>query len=87
MGKEKVTEEFAKALNNVGNASNTSNILLQYAPLIIGLICLVVCYLLFKKIQTLNSHGDSVSKMEKQFTNFVKEKHIGYWINSHKWYH
>lgn len=74
MGKEKVTEEFAKTLNNVGNASNTSNILLQYAPLIIGLICLVVCYLLFKKIQTLNSHGDSVSKMEKQFTNFVKEQ-------------
>lgn len=74
MGKEKVTEEFAKTLNNVGNASNTSNILLQYAPLIIGLVCLVVCYLLFKKIQTLNSHGDSVSKMEKQFTNFVKEQ-------------
>lgn len=71
MGKEKVTEEVSKTLSNV---SNTSNILLQYAPLIIGLVCLVVCYLLFKKIQTLNSHGDSVSKMEKQFTNFVKEQ-------------
>ena len=74
MGKEKVTEEVAKTLGNVSNASNTSNILLQYAPLIIGLVCLVVCYLLFKKIQTLNSHGDSVSKIEKQFTNFVKEQ-------------
>jgi hypothetical protein len=74
MGKEKVTEEVAKTLGNVSNASNTSNILLQYAPLIIGLLCLVVCYLLFKKIQTLNSHGDSVSKIEKQFTNFVKEQ-------------
>lgn len=74
MGKEKVTEEVAKTLSNVSNVSNTSNILLQYAPLIIGLVCLVVCYLLFKKIQTLNSHGDSVSKMEKQFTNFVKEQ-------------
>ena len=63
MGKEKVTEEVAKTLGNVSNASNTSNILLQYAPLIIGLVCLVVCYLLFKKIQTLNSHGDSVSKI------------------------
>ena len=71
MGKEKVTEEVSKTLSNVGN---TSNILLQYAPLIIGLVCLVVCYLLFKKIQTLNSHGDSVSKIEKQFTNFVKEQ-------------
>ena len=77
MGKEKVTGEVAKTLSNVSNVSNvsnTSNILLQYAPLIIGLVCLVVCYLLFKKIQTLNSHGDSVSKMEKQFTNFVKEQ-------------
>ena len=72
MGKEKVTEEVAKTISNVGNKS--SNILLQYAPLIIGLVCLVVCYLLFKKIQTLNSHGDSVSKIEKQFTNFVKEQ-------------
>ena len=74
MGKEKVTEEVAKTLSNVSNVGNTSNILLQYAPLIIGLVCLVVCYLLFKKIQTLKSHGDSVSKMEKQFTNFVKEQ-------------
>lgn len=77
MGKEKVTEEVAKTLSNVSNISNirnTSNVLLQYAPLIIGLVCLVVCYLLFKKIQTLNSHGDSVSKIEKQFTNFVKEQ-------------
>ena len=74
MGKEKVTEEAAKTFSNVSNLGNTSNILLQYAPLIIGLVCLVVCYLLFKKIQTLNSHGDSVSKIEKQFTNFVKEQ-------------
>ena len=74
MGREKVTEEVAKTLSNVSNVGNTSNILLQYAPLIIGLVCLVVCYLLFKKIQTLNSHGDSVSKIEKQFTNFVKEQ-------------
>ena len=74
MGKEKVTEEVAKTFSNVSKLGNTSNILLQYAPLIIGLVCLVVCYLLFKKIQTLNSHGDSVSKIEKQFTNFVKEQ-------------
>jgi hypothetical protein len=74
MGKEKVTEEVAKTFSNVSKLGNTSNILLQYAPLIIGLVCLVVCYLLFKKIQTLNSHGDAVSKIEKQFTNFVKEQ-------------
>ena len=87
MGKEKVTEEVTKTLNkaaNASNASNVSNIVLQYAPLIIGLVCLVLCYLLFKKIQTLNSHGDSVSKMEKQFTNFVKEQSELNTINSKK---
>lgn len=69
MGKEKVTEEVSKIING-----GSSNMLLQYAPLVIGLICIVVCYLLFKKIQTLNSHGDSVSNIEKHFTNFVKEQ-------------
>uniref|UniRef100_A0A6C0LEL3 Uncharacterized protein n=1 Tax=viral metagenome TaxID=1070528 RepID=A0A6C0LEL3_9ZZZZ len=68
MGKEKVTEEVAKTLGI------KSNVLLQYAPLIIGLVCLVVCYLLFKKIQTLNSHSDTVSKIEKQYANFVREQ-------------
>ena len=81
MGKEKVTEEAAKTFSNVGNISN---ILLQYAPLIIGLVSLVVCYLLFKKIQTLNSHGDSVSKIEKQFTHFVKEQSEVNTINGKK---
>ena len=67
MGKEKITEEIVKT-------SNMTNMLLQYAPLILGLICLIICYLLFKKIQSLNSQGDSVSKIEKQFTNFIKEQ-------------
>jgi hypothetical protein len=58
--------------------------LLQYAPLVIGLICIVVCYLLFKKIQTLNSHGDSVSNIEKHFTNFVKEQSEVNTINGKK---
>ena len=67
MGKEKITEEIVKT-------SNMTNMLIQYAPLILGLICLIICYLLFKKIQSLNSQGDSVSKIEKQFTNFIKEQ-------------
>lgn len=71
MGKEKVAEEVVRTVSNI---NTTGNVLLQYAPLIIGLVCLVVCYLLFKKIQTLNSHDNSLSKMEKQFTNFVKEQ-------------
>ena len=38
MGKEKVTDEVVKTLGNVSNLKTTSNILLQYAPLIIGFI-------------------------------------------------
>lgn len=68
MGKEKVIE---KTTEEIGKQTN---ILLQYTPIIIGLICLIICYLLFKKIQSLNSQSDSVSKLEKQFTGFVKEQ-------------
>ena len=74
MGKEKISEDISKTVSNLSNSNSINNILLKYAPLIIGLVCLVVSYLLFKKIQTLNSQGDSVSTIEKQFTNFVKEQ-------------
>lgn len=73
MGKDKVVEDISKNINKVINGG-TNNVILQYAPLILGLICLVVCYLLFKKIQTLSSHGDSIYKLEKQFTQFIKEQ-------------
>ena len=48
--------------------------LVQYAPILIGLISLVVCYLLYKKIQSLNTINESVGKVEKQFSNFIKEQ-------------
>ena len=68
MGKEKVIEKTTEEVAKRGN------ILLQYAPIILGLICLIICYLLFKKMQSLNSQSDSISKLEKQFTGFVKEQ-------------
>jgi len=68
MPKEKIIEKTTEAF------ANKTNILVQYAPLVLGLICLIICYLLFKKIQSLNSHSDSISKLEKQFTGFVKEQ-------------
>ena len=70
MGKEKVMEKITEEMPNL----NKPNMILQYAPLIIGLVCIVACYLLYKKFQTLNSQGDSVSKIEKQFSNYVKEQ-------------
>lgn len=68
MGREKVIEKTTEEVAKRGN------ILLQYAPIILGLICLIICYLLFKKMQSLNSYSDSISKLEKQFTGFVKEQ-------------
>lgn len=84
MPKEKVIDDVIKTVNSTSSTSITNNIILQYAPLIIGLISLVLCYLLFKKIQTLNSQGDLISKMEKQFTNYVKEQSEINTINSKK---
>ena len=68
MGKEKVIEKAGEEIVNKGN------IFLQYLPIALGLICLIVCYLLFKKIQSLNSQNGSLENVEKQFTGFVKEQ-------------
>ena len=68
MGKEKVIEKTTEEI------TNKSNVIMQYLPIIIGLICLVVCYLLFKKFQTLNAQSSSIENIEKQFTGFIKEQ-------------
>lgn len=68
MGKDKLIEKTTQEITK-GN-----NMILQYAPILVGMICLIICYLLFKKIKTLNSQSDSVSKLEKQFTGFIKEQ-------------
>lgn len=67
-GKEKVIEKTSEEIVNKGN------MFLQYLPIVLGLICLVVCYLLFKKMQSLNSQSGSLENVEKQFTGFVKEQ-------------
>jgi hypothetical protein len=67
-GKEKVIEKTSEEIVNKGN------MFLQYLPIVLGLICLVVCYLLFKKMQSLNSQNGSLENVEKQFTGFVKEQ-------------
>lgn len=68
MGKDKVIEKTGQEM------VNKSNIILQYSPIIIGFISLVVCYLLFKKIQSLSTQRSALDNIEKQFTNFVKEQ-------------
>lgn len=75
MGKEKVIEKTAEAIaNGSGITNSTTNMIMQYLPIVLALVALVICYLLFKRTQSLNSQGDSLENIEKQFTNFVKEQ-------------
>jgi cell division protein YceG involved in septum cleavage len=75
MGKEKVIDKTAEAIANVsGNPNSTTNMIMQYLPIVLALVALVICYLLFKRMQSLNSQSDSLENIEKQFTNFVKEQ-------------
>ena len=80
MGKDKVMEKIVEEMPNL----NKPNMILQYAPLIIGLVCIVACYLLYKKIQSLNFQNSTLSKIEAQFTGFVKEQSELNTINSKK---
>lgn len=82
MGKEKVVEEIIKTASN--SVPGPNDMVLKYLPLVIGLIALIVCYLLYKKFQTLNNTGDSLGKLEKQFTGFIKEQSEINMVNSKK---
>jgi len=64
MTKEKLVE--ASGLN--------SNSLMKYSPLLLSMVSLLACYLLNKKLNTVNSHNDSIMKIEQQFTKFIKEQ-------------
>jgi len=82
MGKDKVVEEIIKTASN--STPGTNDMVLKYLPLVIGLIALIVCYLLYKKFQTLNNTDDSLGKLEKQFTGFIKEQSEINMVNSKK---
>lgn len=82
MGKEKIAEEIIKNTSSPGNS--ITDIIMKYAPLIIGLIAIAACYLLYKKFQTLNNTNDSMGKLEKQFTGFIKEQSEINTLNSKK---
>ena len=68
MAKDKVIEQTTEVIKN------NSNILMNYMPLILGIVCLLACYFLYKKIQTLNSQTESINKIEKQLTKIVEEQ-------------
>jgi hypothetical protein len=80
MGKEKVTDEIMKTTTT----TSITEMILKYAPLLIGLIAILACYLLYKKFQSLNNTGDSVGKLEKQFVGFAKDQSDINTVNSKK---
>ena len=81
MGKEKVIEKTAELIAN-NTSSNTTDMIMKYLPIILSLVALVICYLLFKRMQSLNSQNSSLEHIEKQFTSFVKEQSEINTINS-----
>ena len=68
MAKEKVIEETTKVLKNNGN------MLMQSLPLLLGLVCLLVCYFLYKKIQTLSFQSETINKIDKQLNKMFEEQ-------------
>ena len=85
MGREKAAEKLAEeTVNAINPTSSKMNIIMQYIPLVVSLISLIVCYLLYKKIQSLNTQNDAVSKIETQIASFIKEQSEINTINSKK---
>lgn len=48
--------------------------ILKYIGIIIALIAIVVCYFLYKKISSMNSHTESITKLEENFSKYIKEQ-------------
>jgi len=85
MGKEKVLESVKSLPDSIKSQQlNGKNILLTYLPIIIGLVCLFVCYILYKKYKALGNNNEVVSNIEKQFTNYMKEQSEVNMINNKK---
>lgn len=81
MTKEKVMSPLT---NGIKPSNDIKTMFSMYAPILISLIALLVCYLLYKKFQTVNSTGDSILKIEEQFTTFIKEQSDINMVNSKK---
>lgn len=70
MGKDKVVEKTAEVLTT----PPPSDLLFKIVPLIVGLICFAICYILFKKIQTISSQYDNITKLEKLINTNQKDQ-------------
>ena len=68
--KEKVIEKTSDVVSEM----KPQSMIIQYLPVLVGIICLLVCYLLYKKYQSLSAALSSTDKMEKQLTSYIKEQ-------------
>ena len=65
MGKEKTVTNLTKP---------PSDLLFKITPLIIGFLSLAICYLLFKKIQTIYTQKDNILQIEKLINTHIQEQ-------------
>ena len=68
MGKHLSSSDITPIILN-----NNNGTFINYFGIIIGLLSLIICYLLYKKIQNLDLENSSFNKIE-QFTKFIKEQ-------------
>lgn len=53
-----------------------SSMLMQFLPIIISVLCLVICYLLFKKFQSLTFISETVNKVETNVNKIIKDQEL-----------
>ena len=68
--KDKAIEKTSEVVSQIKSQS----IIIQYLPVIVGIMCLLVCYVLYKKYQTLSASLSTTDKLEKQYTSYIKEQ-------------
>lgn len=72
MGKDKIAEKMTEVITE--KVGNTQNKILQYSPIILSFVSILICYLLFKKIQSLEANSSTMTNIETELTKFIKEQ-------------
>ena len=74
MGKSSSISQVPE-LPELSNTTNSfSSMFMKFLPIIISVLCLVICYLLFKKFQSLTFISDTVNKVETNINKIIKDQ-------------
>ena len=52
----------------------TETSMIPIVGIVIALLALLICYFLYKKLNLMNNHNDSINKLEENFSKFIKEQ-------------